>query len=130
VSNSWQPSRGPWHAIATGLRQHEVGRCAERHRMKFSIAAIALLALPLATLGAPPTTSFEAASVHVDQYGSGAAPLVLIPGLTDSGAVWDSTVTRYRASHTVYVLTLARVWRSPQCPRSCDPMRSTAASTR
>ena len=44
--------------------------------------------------------------MHVDQYGSGAPALVLIPGLTDSGAVWDSTVARYQASHTVYVLTL------------------------
>ena len=32
--------------------------------------------------------------------------LVLIPGLTDSGAVWATTVARYQATHTIYVLTL------------------------
>lgn len=84
--------------------------------MKSSIVAIALLALPLATLGATPTSSFEAGSVHVDQYGSGAPALVLIPGLTDSGALWGSTVARYAASHTIYVLTLPGFGGRPAVP--------------
>ena len=84
--------------------------------MKSLIVAIAVLALPLATLGATPSSSFEAGSVHVDQYGSGAPALVLIPGLTDSGAVWDSTVARYQAVHTVYVLTLPGFGGRPAVP--------------
>jgi pimeloyl-ACP methyl ester carboxylesterase len=84
-----------------------IARSANASRMVTkAIAAVALLMLPLATLGATPSASFEAGSVHVDRYGSGAPALVLIPGLTDSGAVWDTTVARYQATHTIYVLTL------------------------
>lgn len=43
---------------------------------------------------------------QVEVTGSG-PPLVLIPGLGCSGKVWDTTVERYRARHTVHVLTLA-----------------------
>jgi pimeloyl-ACP methyl ester carboxylesterase len=75
-------------------------------KLKRTVAAIALLTLFLPLLGATPTSSFDAGSVHVDQYGSGAPVLVLIPGLTDSGAVWATTVARYQATHTIYVLTL------------------------
>jgi pimeloyl-ACP methyl ester carboxylesterase len=57
-------------------------------------------------LALTPAASFEAGSVHVDRYGSGSPVLVLIPGLTDSGAVWDTTVARYAGTHTVFVLTL------------------------
>ena len=71
-----------------------------------AIAAIALSTLPLTALGATPSSSFEAGSVHVDRYGSGSPALVLIPGLTDSAAVWDTTVARYQATYTIYVLTL------------------------
>jgi pimeloyl-ACP methyl ester carboxylesterase len=44
--------------------------------------------------------------VHVDQYGSGSPALLLIPGLTDSGTVWGTTVARYSSTHAIYVLTL------------------------
>ncbi len=71
-----------------------------------TVVTVALMMFPLAALGAVPTTSFEAGSVHADRYGSGSPALVLIPGLTDSGAVWTTTVARYQASHTIYVLTL------------------------
>jgi len=70
------------------------------------IAAAILFALPATALGAVATADFEAGSVHVDRYGSGNPPLVLIPGLTDSSAVWNTTVARYSGAHTIYVLTL------------------------
>ena len=41
---------------------------------------------------------------------------MLVPGLTDSGAVWDSTVARYQASHTIYVLTLPGFGGRPAVP--------------
>jgi pimeloyl-ACP methyl ester carboxylesterase len=75
-------------------------------KIKKAIAAIVLFALPATALGAAPAAGFEAGSVHVDRYGSGNPPLVLIPGLTDSGAVWNTTVARYSGAHTIYVLTL------------------------
>jgi N-formylmaleamate deformylase len=34
-------------------------------------------------------------------------PVILIPGLACGGAVWDSTVARYRKNHELHVLTLA-----------------------
>lgn len=75
-------------------------------KVKNAIAAIVLFALPATALGAAPAAGFEAGSVRVDRYGSGNPPLVLILGLTDSGAVWNTTVARYSGAHTIYVLTL------------------------
>jgi pimeloyl-ACP methyl ester carboxylesterase len=69
------------------------------------LAICVLTAAPVSAAPAP-TASFEAGSVHVDQYGTGSPALVLIPGLTDSGAVWEATVARYQGAHTIYVLTL------------------------
>jgi D-alanyl-D-alanine carboxypeptidase len=71
-----------------------------------AIVAVAMAMLALATLGATPSSSFEAGSVHVDRYGNGSPALVLVPGLTDSATVWSTTVARYQATHTIYVLTL------------------------
>lgn len=34
-------------------------------------------------------------------------PMILIPGLSSSGEVWESTVTRYKANYKCHVLTLA-----------------------
>lgn len=70
------------------------------------MAFLLAVAAPTAAVAATPVKSFDVGSVHVDQYGSGSPALVLIPGLTDSGAVWDTTVARYQATHTTYVLTL------------------------
>lgn len=66
----------------------------------------ACLAATAPAMAASPSATFEAGSVRVEQYGSGSPALVLIPGLTDSGRVWDATVAHYAGSHTVYVLTL------------------------
>ncbi len=75
--------------------------------MKNAILALAFILLPLTAMAAPPpSATFDAGSVHVEQYGSGSPALVLIPGLTDSGKVWDATVAHYAGSHTIYVLTL------------------------
>jgi len=73
---------------------------------KSLLVASLLLCLPLFAQAATPTRSFESGSVHVDQYGQGNPALLLIPGLTDSGAVWDTTVARYASTHTIYVVTL------------------------
>jgi pimeloyl-ACP methyl ester carboxylesterase len=73
--------------------------------LKRFFALLALIVLPMASPAAT-STAFDAGSVHVDQYGSGSPALVLIPGLTDSGAVWTTAVARYASTHTIYVLTL------------------------
>lgn len=56
------------------------------------------------------TAGFDLNSIHVEKYGSGEATqpaLILIPGLTNSAAVWAQTIHRFAPSHTVYALTLA-----------------------
>lgn len=74
--------------------------------MKNAVLTLAFMLLPMTAMAAPPSATFEAGSVHVEQYGNGSPALVLIPGLTDSGKVWDATVAHYAGSHTIYVLTL------------------------
>ena len=57
--------------------------------------------------GAPkPTASFEVGTTHVDKYGTGEPTLILIPGLTDTAAVWAGTIEHFAPMHTVYALTL------------------------
>ncbi|MBC5824743.1 MAG: alpha/beta hydrolase [Candidatus Eremiobacteraeota bacterium] len=76
------------------------------------LAAAALVAPAYADT---PSTSFDINSIHVDKYGAGAQPsstssqpaLILIPGLTNSAAVWGPTIHRYAGTYTVYALTLA-----------------------
>ena len=53
-----------------------------------------------------PTASFDVGSIHVDQYGSGDPALILIPGLTDSAAVWSATISHFAPQHTIYAVTL------------------------
>jgi len=54
-----------------------------------------------------PSASFDINTIHVDQYGSGEPALILIPGLTDSTAVWSGTIARFAPTHTIYAVTLA-----------------------
>ena len=59
----------------------------------------------------PPAAATGPASAHpafaVQVYPGDGAPLILIPGLSSSAAVWDSTVARYKGKHQLHVLTLA-----------------------
>jgi N-formylmaleamate deformylase len=74
----------------------------------------ALLCLPLflallfgctsAALAVAPPRSHPAFTVRVVGHGR---PLILIPGLTCPGAVWDETVARYRAHYQCHVISLA-----------------------
>lgn len=83
--------------------------------------ALLFFILPVAAPAATPASSYDAGSVHVDQYGNGTPALVLIPGLTDSAAVWDTTIARYASSHTIYALTLPGFGgRTPIAPPMLD----------
>ena len=59
---------------------------------------------PIST-AAPAGESFEGHFV-VQRHGQG-RPMILIPGLTSGGAVWDGLVARYAGTHELHVLTLA-----------------------
>ena len=63
--------------------------------------------LVLALLGSPRAASAQpASSFGVDVHGTG-APVLLIPGLSSSGQVWDATVAALEDRYEVHVLSLA-----------------------
>lgn len=62
-------------------------------------------------------------SFQVKVTGSG-KPLLLIPGLGSSGAVWDTTVARLEKRHACHVLTLAGFAGEPPSP-AADPFLET-----
>ena len=51
-------------------------------------------------------TETKHGSFKVEVTGRG-KPMILIPGLSSSGEVWESTVARYKANYECHVLTLA-----------------------
>ncbi len=53
-----------------------------------------------------PAERFEVKGMLVERHGSGAKPLVLIPGLATGGWVWQETVRELANGHTIYVVTL------------------------
>lgn len=62
---------------------------------------------PASSTATPAAPKAEAhASFGVTIHGTGAS-VVLIPGLTCGGHVWDATVAHLKAEHTVHVLTLS-----------------------
>ena len=65
---------------------------------------LSLSAMPAAAQ--TPSASFDVGSIHVDKYGSGEPALILIPGLTDSAAVWGNTIAHFAPTHTIYAVTL------------------------
>lgn len=83
---------------------------------QLSLAFILALSMAGAASAAThPTTSFTVGTTHVDKYmlrqaqhdTSGDVALILVPGLTDSAAVWNGTIEKFAPSHTIYALTLA-----------------------
>lgn len=53
-----------------------------------------------------PDESFEIKGMLVERHGSGAPPLILIPGLSSGGWVWGQTVRDLAPGHAIYVVTL------------------------
>ncbi len=80
-----------------------------------ALAAVALLA-PLVCAASPEPVSGQIPQTHgeasvpapfqVERVGNG-TPMILIPGMTSSGAVWSGVVERYRDRYELHVLTLA-----------------------
>lgn len=62
---------------------------------------------------------FQVGSMYVEKYANPqakGAPLILIPGLSSGGYVWDDTVQQLRAEHELYVITLAGFNGKPALP--------------
>jgi N-formylmaleamate deformylase len=75
-----------------------------------TFAASLLLAAPLALPAIAQATSAPKVAAHpsfgVNVVGKG-RPMLLIPGLTCPGAVWDETVARYQSQYQCHVISLA-----------------------
>ncbi|MGH8018022.1 MAG: alpha/beta fold hydrolase [Opitutaceae bacterium] len=87
--------------------------------MKTIIALCSLLALATAA----PVFSAEPAAFTVSVSGQG-RPMILIPGLSCPGAVWDTTIDRFEARFECHVLTLAGFAGAP--PRPAGPVLAPA----
>lgn len=87
--------------------------------MKSTIVFAALLALcaPLASqateaatpailAAGAPVEKFNVGPMLVERHGSGARPMILIPGLSSGPYVWADTIRQFRQDHTLYVVTL------------------------
>lgn len=74
-----------------------------RRTIVLSAAVAAFLSL---VPGAAAAQSDPAAPFTVELHGSG-RPMILIPGLTNTGVVWDATVAEFARDHEVHVLSLA-----------------------
>ena len=56
------------------------------------------------------TEQFQVGSMYVEKYANPSAkgaPVILIPGLSSGGYVWDDTVKHLQKNHELYVITLA-----------------------
>ncbi|PTL83953.1 alpha/beta fold hydrolase [Vitiosangium sp. GDMCC 1.1324] len=77
-------------------------------RLLVSLLTLTLLAGCATTSSAPGTATASAAPApfHVERTGHG-RPMLLIPGLSSSGEVWNETVAHYRDQYDCHVFTLA-----------------------
>src|SRR5215472_2036877 len=76
-----------------------------------SLLALALLLTVSASSQTPQTASSADSSGHTKSFavqvvGQG-KPMLLIPGLTCGGDVWNTTVAHYKSHYQCHVLTLA-----------------------
>lgn len=65
-----------------------------------------VLALPAARPALAQTAPTPHPTFEVTVTGHG-RPVILLPGLTCPGAVWDATVARYRGQYQCHVVSLA-----------------------
>jgi pimeloyl-ACP methyl ester carboxylesterase len=73
------------------------------------------LGITLFLLAAAPCALSQNQPFSVNIAGAG-RPMILIPGLESSGAVWDGAVEHYRARYQMHVLTLAGFAGEPALP--------------
>ena len=90
--------------LAFSLTVLGVGACAASNQ---ATPAVSVTSSPAAAQASEaPRPFFQARSFSVQVVGHG-APMVLVPGLACSGAVWDDFVRHYQDRYEMHVLTLA-----------------------
>lgn len=76
-----------------------------------------------------PLERFTAGILAVERHGSGAVPLILVPGLGSGAWAWQDVVRRFKDDHTIYVVTLpgfdgrAPLVGAPLLPQARDALR-------
>jgi pimeloyl-ACP methyl ester carboxylesterase len=78
--------------------------CIGTHHRRLLLLMGAILWVPISARAGEP---FQVGSVTVQTHGEHGQALILIPGLSSGGWVWDDLVNRLQADHVIYVLTLA-----------------------
>ena len=71
---------------------------------------MAVAAPVTATAAVTKAEQFQVGSMYVEKYANAnakGAPIILIPGLSSGGYVWDDTVKHLQKNHELYVITLA-----------------------
>ena len=78
-------------------------------RARYAFAVSLLLAAPAALPALAQTTAVSAAAhpAFVVKVAGKGRPVILIPGLTCPGAVWNETVARYQSQYQCHVVSLA-----------------------
>lgn len=73
---------------------------------RWSVVLAVAAAASVSLAPAPGVAQSSPAPFTVQVHGNG-RPMILIPGLTNTGAVWESTVAEFARDHQVHVLSLA-----------------------
>ncbi|WP_395009998.1 alpha/beta fold hydrolase [Undibacterium sp.] len=82
--------------------------CATATTYQMAVAAPVLPVTATATIAK--AEQFQVGSMYVEKYANAnakGAPIILIPGLSSGGYVWDDTVKHLQKDHELYVITLA-----------------------
>ena len=81
---------------------------------------VAAVGLSLGLVGqASAAEAVQPTAFSVQVTGTG-KPMIFIPGLASSGAVWDSTVAHYASRYQCFVLQLAGFAGAPAKPANCN----------
>jgi len=76
----------------------------------YQMAVAAPVTPVAATAAVAKAEQFQIGSMYVEKYANTnakGAPIILIPGLSSGGYVWDDTVKHLQKNHELYVITLA-----------------------
>lgn len=87
-----------------------------------------LLLLSASALTAASPKTYQAGTLHVEQYGDHGRPLILIPGLGSGAWVWKDTIAHFKHDHVIYALTLAG-FNGTTPPEQDDHLMGQAASS-
>jgi pimeloyl-ACP methyl ester carboxylesterase len=72
----------------------------------FLLTAGATTAPDTLTVPLLPVSSFDAGTIHIEEYGNGTCTIILIPGLSCGPWVWSGVIGRFAPNYKIYAITL------------------------